>query len=278
MHMPKLIFAGRIMVAIGLIALGILQFFAKDYVVARPPSPEWAADIPGKIAWAYVSGLLLIVSGILIVLRKKAEWAAIFIGVLILISSFLFRHLPAMIGNSFEGILWSINAYKSFVFFGGLLLVAVSFFKEQGNNSNKILTNDSLITIGWIILSFFLILCGAAHFKFADFVPSLIPAYIPFPDFWTYYAGVALIAGGTGLIFKQTRRYAAALSGLMIFLWFLLLHIPRAISTPDVYEEWMGVGESLSFSGILLLLAGLSYSKRKRRSKRKIERESINVH
>lgn len=276
--MPKLIFAGRIMFAIGLIALGILQFFAKDYVVARPPSPEWAAGIPGKMAWAYVSGLLLIVSGFLIVLRKKAEWAAIFIGVLILIFSFLFRHLPAMIGNSFEGILWNINAYKSFVFFGGSLLVAASFFKEGGNNSNKILTNDSLITIGWIILSFFLILCGAAHFKFADFVPSLIPGYIPFPDFWTYYAGVALIAGGMGLIFKQTRRYAAALSGLMIFLWFILLHIPRAISTPDVYEEWMGVGESLSFSGILFLLAGLSYRKRKRRSKRKLERESMNVH
>jgi uncharacterized membrane protein len=277
MLMPKLISAGRNMFALAIIGLGILQFFVNDYVVARPPSPEWAFAIPGKLAWAYLSGCILIVSGLLIILHKKAEWAAIFVGTMILICSFFLRHLPDMIGNSWEGILWNINAYKSFVFFGGALIVAASFFREKDYRLNKTFTNDLLIRIGRIILSFFLVLSGTAHFKFADFVPSLIPDYIPGHTFWTYYSGTALIAAGAGLIFKGTREWASALSGLMIFLWFILLHIPRALSTPGVYDEWMGVCESLAFSGILFLLTGLFHRKRSRRRKIKLEKETMNV-
>ncbi|HMG66532.1 MAG TPA: hypothetical protein VK588_02565, partial [Chitinophagaceae bacterium] len=76
--------------------------------------------------------------------------------------------------------------------------------------------------------------------------------------FWTYFAAVALLAGGTGIIFRQTRQWAATLSGIMILLWFFLLHIPRALAAPHDYGEWMGVCESFTFVGILFVLAGLS--------------------
>jgi len=108
-------------------------------------------------------------------------------------------------------------------------------------------------------LHFFFIISGFAHFKFHDFIiKDFIPAYIPFHAFWTYFCGIALIAGGVGLLIKQTRRWAAALTGLMILLWFFLLHIPRASYAPHDYGEWMGVCESFTFSGILFTLAGLS--------------------
>jgi uncharacterized membrane protein len=47
--------------------------------------------------------------------------------------------------------------------------------------------------------------------------------------FSTYFYGVALIAGGAGLILTMTARMPAALSGLMILLW-VVLHAP----------EWLG--------------------------------------
>jgi uncharacterized membrane protein len=256
--MQKLITPGRIMFALGIIGLGILQFFTKEYVVARPPSPGWSANIPGKTEWAYISGALLIIAGLCIILRKKAEWVSILVGLFILVCSFFLRHLPDMAGDTFWGIVWRINSDKAFVFFGGSLIVAASLFQDQRRNPNQFFTNNVLMTIGWIALSYFLIICGAAHFKFHQFVPSLIPDYIPAHVFWTYFAGVALLAGGVGLIFKPIRTWAAAFSGLMILLWFILLHVPRALATPHVYDEWMGVCESLNFSGILFVLAGLS--------------------
>src|SRR5688572_10042156 len=104
--MSKLITPGRTMFALGIIALGILQFFAQDFVVARPPSPQWAPNIPGKFSWAYISGVILIIAGLAIAVRIKAQLAALFVGIFILIFSFFLRHLPDMIGLDPEGILW----------------------------------------------------------------------------------------------------------------------------------------------------------------------------
>ena len=111
------------------------------------------------------------------------------------------------------------------------------------------------------MLTAFLIGCGILHIQFAGFVKDFIPAYIPFRAFWTYFTAVALLAGGAGLLFGRTRRLSAASSGLMIFLWFILLHIPRVFATPNVGAEWMGLFESLTIAGILYLLAGVTCRK-----------------
>jgi hypothetical protein len=120
--MRKLVTPGRIIFALGIIGLGTLQFFAKDYIVGRPPSPKWSADIPGKIAWAYVSGFFLIVAGLAVIFHKKAGLMAFTVGIMIFLCSFLLRQLPQMFNSSWEGILWSINAYKSLALAGVHLL------------------------------------------------------------------------------------------------------------------------------------------------------------
>jgi uncharacterized membrane protein YphA (DoxX/SURF4 family) len=84
---------------------------------------------------------------------------------------------------------------------------------------------------------------------------NLVPAWIPNHYFWTYFAGVALIAGGLGLVVEKTKRWPALLSGGMIFTWFVILHIPRALAAPHDAMEWSSVCESLAFSGMAFLLA-----------------------
>src|SRR6478735_7092054 len=71
--MTKLIRPGRTLFAIGIISLGILQFFAKDFIVGRPPAATRANNIPGKLAWAYTSGILLIIAGGGILFNMKAK-------------------------------------------------------------------------------------------------------------------------------------------------------------------------------------------------------------
>ena len=262
--MYRLLQPGRIIFGIGIAALGVLQFFVKDFIVARPPSPAWAADIPGKLAWAYVSGALLILSGLAIVFNKKVFTAAIFIAALTFIGSFLSRNIPDMFTvKTAEAILWKVNAYKALAICGGALIVAASAIE---NDRRTLATKNVLITTGCILFSLFLIIACLAHFKFADFVQTLVPEYIGNQYFWTYFAAIALFLGGIGILFRPTRKWAAVLTGVMIFLWFILLHIPRAINIPPhtsvpIYGEWMGVFESFAFSGIFFVLAGLSSSK-----------------
>ena len=249
--MKKLIRPGQIIFATGIIALGVLQFFAKDFIVGRPPVVQWASNIPGKEAWAFVSGILLIIGGLFILLKRNASPAAYFIGIFIFIFSFLCRHLPNLFTvATAQDVIWQINAYKTLALCGGAFIIAGSFHEQ----SNKV-----QLMLNCILLALFFIISGFAHFKFDDFIINdFIPAYIPAHAFWTYFCGIALIAGGVGLLIKQTRKWAAAFTGLMILLWFFLLHIPRASSAPHDYSEWMGVCESFTFSGILFTLAGLS--------------------
>jgi len=249
--MRNLIRPGQIIFATGIIALGVLQFFAKDFIVGRPPDVQWASNIPGKQAWAFASGIILIIGGLFILAKRNATPVAFFIGIFIFIFSFLCRHLPHLFSvTSAQDAIWQINAYKTLALCGGAFIVAGSFQKQW----NKI-----QLTLNCILLASFFIISGFAHFKFHDFIiKGFIPAYIPFHAFWTYFCGIALIAGGVGLLIKQIRRWAALLTGLMILLWFFLLHIPRASYAPHDYSEWMGVCESFTFSGILFTLAGLS--------------------
>lgn len=249
--MKKLIRPGQIIFATGIIALGCLQFFAKDFIVGRPPAVQWANTIPGKQAWAFISGILLVIGGVFIILKRNASTAAFFIGILIFIFSFLCRHLPNLFSvPSAEAVIWQINAYKTLALCGGSFIIAASFHRQY---------TALQLTLSCVLLALFFIISGFAHFKFDDFIINdFIPAYIPLHPFWTYFCGIALIAGGVGILVKQTRKWAAALTGLMILLWFFLLHIPRASHAPNDYSEWMGVCESFTFSGILFTLAGLS--------------------
>jgi uncharacterized membrane protein len=253
--LDKLTGLGRLFFAIGLVAFGIQQFIYGDFVPGR--APEWPPAIPGRLVWAYFSGVILIAAGAAIISGKKARWAAILSGTMIFVWALL-RHLPEVAANPHGGVL--TNTAKSLALFGGAFAVAGSLPREGNSNgvfSGIINSKDGFIYLGRYCLAIFMILSGIQHFIYADFVATLVPAWIPGHYFWTYFAGIALIAGGAGLIFPQTARLAATLTGLMIFLWLVLLHIPRAMAAagPQIRNEWTAVFEALSFSGIAFVLA-----------------------
>lgn len=229
--------------------LGILCIIYRDFIVGRPP--VWPVGIAVNPLLGFVSGSLVILAAISIIINKKTGLAASVIALLILLLS-VFRHLPSFMND------W-VNAYKSLSLFGGSLIIAGSFFLNGSQTTKWLSVNEifkkRLILSGAILISVFFIACGYAHFKWADGVQFLIPDYIPFRLFWTYFAGVCLYAGGIGLLIPRTRNWAALLSGIMIFGWFLLLHIPRFLANTNDPSDQMGLCESFTFVGILFVLA-----------------------
>ena len=251
--MIKLIRPGRMIFALGIIALGVLQFFTRSFIVGRPLLPAWLA---GEV-WAYASGILLIIAGLLVIANKRPGEVAFATGIFILVFSFFCCHLPEMAGKKPAGILWQLNAYKTLALAGGAWIVAASLL-PGGPRSFVFASNRMLVTSGSVFLSLFLLLSAAAHIHFNSFVQQFIPAYIPARAFWSYFTAATLLAGGIGLLIRSLRKWAALLSGIMILLWFFLLHIPRTMANTGDLTEWMGVCESFCFSGILFVLSGLS--------------------
>lgn len=253
-NMDKLIPLGRLFFAIGLAGFGILQFIYGDFVAGR--APAWPDDVPGRLVWAYSSGVLLIAAGVAIALGKKGRLLVLLTGVMIFLWALL-RNLPLAADQLF-GSDWTRTG-KSLAFFAGAFAMAGAFPRERTGGFLGPLFNSTagFLNLGRVCLSLFMILCGIQHFLFEEFVSSLVPVWIPGPYFWTYFAGVALIAGGVGLLIPATTRWAATLSGLMIFLWVIMLHIPRALGGIDPRGEWTSVFEALALSGLAFMLSRL---------------------
>jgi len=241
--MNKLLKIGHNIFAIGMSALGILCFVDKDFIIGRPPA--WSPSFSINPAFAYISGAIVILCGFAISLNKKAAAAAFTIGLMILLLSFS-RRIPQFMND------WA-NAYKALALAGGAFIVAASFLNPAQKKTATFLTGFGLVT-----LSSFFIVCGYAHFKFSGFVNDLIPAFIPFHSFFTYFAAICLFAGGVGILLPFTRKWAAMLSGIMIAGWFLLLHIPRFLADPENVSDRLGVCESFTFVGIFFVLSALS--------------------
>jgi uncharacterized membrane protein len=147
--------------------------------------------------------------------------------------------------------MWT-NPSKLTALWGGAILLAGALSLDRGLPAAR-----KLEPAAPVLLAVFLAICGIQHFVYADFVTTLVPPWLPALRFWTYFTGTALIAGGLGLLVPRTRALAASLSGLMIFLWVFLVHIPRAAADLKNASEMSGVFEALALSGVALLVAKL---------------------
>jgi uncharacterized membrane protein len=251
---------GRSFYGICIATLGIHQLFYADFrTVILPPWPSWRTS-PG--IWAYLAGAALIVAGLAIIFEKKARVVALVLGA-VLLALIVFWHVPYMLfvfpNHLYHLGVWA-DATKALALSGGAFVVAGSFPDETANTGNQpspVRLLERTIPFGRILFSMMIITFGIDHFLYVEQVATLVPAWIPGHIFWAYCAGVALIGLGTAILLKFKLKVAAILLGTMIFLWFVLLHIPRAIADPIVGKgnEVASAADALGFSGIAFVLA-----------------------
>lgn len=231
--------------SISLVAWGIQQCIAGQIVAGRPPA--WPSSLPGEFIVACIVGAWLIINGIAVLLNKKVDVlipTAIFIVIYCVL-----RNLWVVLTEGDIGIHLT-NFGKGITLTGGLLLVSVT--SPRGDRAPRS-TDNIVIRTSVYCIGLFLLVSGIQHFIYSDFVKFLVPSWIPFPMFWTYASGVALALSGLCLIIGIKRQQVAYLAGLMIFSWFIILHIPRALHDSNM-NEWTAVFEALAFSCILVII------------------------
>ena len=234
-----------------LAALGVIHLIAGETVMRL--FQGWPAWLPGRPYWAHVGGALLAILGGMALLRIRARTALTVMGVLIL-GSVLALHLPRAIPAGDFGDAW-LNFFKWLAMAAGTFLFAGTCAASGGTSTLDRLAG--ILAAGAPgFLAAFMIGAAILHVRAAAVIDQYyIPAYIPWHLFWIYFTAGALALGGVGLLVPLTRRLAALLTSVMIFLWCPLLHIPRTFAEPRSPAEWCGVFESLAFAAIAFLLA-----------------------
>ena len=234
---------GRVCYGAGMAGIGI-QHYINGKFVAVILSPS-----PGSQALALFGGIALVALGAAVALGLAARASALVLGTALL-AALVLHNIPAQA----KAVTWPIyvwnNEFKLMTLSSGAFAVAASL--GSGGPEDRLFTNFACYGIALTCATF-----GSEHYMATQFCADLVPAWIPAHMFWAYFGGTALIAAGVGMMLNILARPAAWLLGLMIFIWFLILHIPRAVA--DLHgndgNELTSVFEALSFSGIAFILS-----------------------
>jgi uncharacterized membrane protein len=244
--MQLLIRIGRWFFALALIAFGVQHLLYREFVTRVVLS--WPPTLPGPPLAALVVGAVLVAAGVALLFGWRTREVGAACGVLLL-ASFVFLSLPVARADCRWCGQWT-SALKTLALCGEAWIVAATATASPG-------LRGMMSGAGRICFAAFLVLCGIQHFIWSGFVSSLVPVWMPYKMFWTYFAGIALVAAGIGIVVPRTRRLAGALTGIMIFSWVFMIHLPRAIHYLGQQKgnETTALFEAIAFSGMAFIIA-----------------------
>jgi uncharacterized membrane protein YphA (DoxX/SURF4 family) len=145
-------------------------------------------------------------------------------------------------------VIWSYSA-----FFLVLALGLISIFVR--GDWQKARGFDKLILFGPLFYAAPIAAFGTEHFTVTEAIASIIPAWIPWHQFWAYFVGACLLAAALALVTRIQARLAALLLGLTFFLFVALMHFPNWLQDPHNRFALTVALRELSFSGGALALA-----------------------
>jgi uncharacterized membrane protein len=97
---------------------------------------------------------------------------------------------------------------------------------------------------------------GALHLFGLQFILPIVPRYMPWPMFWVYFIGCALIAASLSIATRMAVRWSGLLFGIMMFLFVVMIHFPGALASHYNRIIWTVVFREMSFGGAAWILAG----------------------
>jgi uncharacterized membrane protein len=247
-----LLAAGRIFFGICIAGIGVFHFI---YPGIRPIIIPNLTNIPSGLYWiVYLTGLLLIITGLLIVIGKKFHALSLIMGVVFL-ALFLFVHLPVFLSAGPQNTdLW-IKLNKVLALSGGFFLISAINAPRPGNRILIFLYKWA--PIGIYLFAIMLYNFSVGHILSMNGISTLVPKYIPFPKFWTFMGGVALMGSAISIFTGYKTEVIALLLAAVLFIWLLSLHLYYAVRFPQWKEgeNFMGVITCLAFCGIALIIS-----------------------
>jgi uncharacterized membrane protein YphA (DoxX/SURF4 family) len=226
--------------AAGALLLGAVGIWFGDFAMQWQGVPKWIPAMP----FAYVSGLILVVGGGLILARREKPGAAVlasFFGLWVV----AFHLWPTL--RNFHSIgAWNAPAESGFLAMGGLALFASSLADPL---------RATALRLARILAGACAMVSGSAHFNYIEFTATFVPAWIPPTQlFWAWATGFGHLLAGFALVSDTCARLAATCLAGMMGSFALLLHLPRVIATPGAHAEWIMLGMSSALAGAAWLI------------------------
>jgi uncharacterized membrane protein len=247
--MNGLVGTGRFFFAMAMVVFGIQTLAYTGVLAGLELVPEW---VPAHMFWAYLTGIVLIAGGLGIAIENSA-WAAALLTTLFALC-LLLLHAPR-IPSLLHDLVERTRAFETLAVCGGVLVLTGILAREDAALQGWNTAAGYAIETGRWLFAISLAIFGLDHFQAARSVAALIWTWIPWHFFWAYFTGVCFVAAAVCIITRQLARPAVTLVGVMFFLWFVILHLPRVAAHMSAKEEWNSAFVALALSGSAFLTA-----------------------
>ncbi|MCM3873679.1 MAG: YjgN family protein [Pyrinomonadaceae bacterium] len=127
------------------------------------------------------------------------------------------------------------------IFIIGLIKILGELRQEHGV--------DKIMPVGRLFFAIPLAVFGSEHFTFTANVAALVPRWIPAHTFWVYLVGVAFFAAALSIAVLFQARLAAALVGMTMLIFVLVMDLPAVVANPGNRFFWALALRQLAFSG-----------------------------
>jgi hypothetical protein len=115
---------------------------------------------------------------------------------------------------------------------------------------------DKIVALSNLCFAVPLAIFGALHLSDAKSIMPMVPSYMPWHLFWTYFFGCALLAASLSIATKIQVPWSGLLFGIAMFLFVAMLIIPGVVAHPRDRFAWTFVFRESSFGGGGWILAG----------------------
>jgi uncharacterized membrane protein len=115
---------------------------------------------------------------------------------------------------------------------------------------------DSLTkTGGRLIFGIPFLVFGIMHFVFGSGMNGLVPGFLPFPLFWVYFTGLALVAASISFMINKYVYHAGLGLALFLIVTALLVHLPMVLSG-NMQPNFSAMLKDIMLAGGALYFAG----------------------
>ena len=115
---------------------------------------------------------------------------------------------------------------------------------------------DKIVALSNLCFAAPLAVFGALHLAAAESLMTMVPSYMPWPLFWAYFFGFALLAASLSIATKIQVRWSGLLFGIAMFSFVAMLDIPGSLATPRDRFGWTLTLREMLFGGGGWILAG----------------------
>ncbi len=236
------------------IAFGIIQLATGHFNQGLLPVPP---ALPAINFWLYLTAVILLVTGTGILYKPWRYPSAIILGIFYCIL-FLAIHLLPLLGNPYNPNIWTAAVEVLSLSCGAFFIAAIEGRQQMHSTNTKRKMPRWIIRAAKYAFSFSLLVFAFLHFKYASFIATLIPSWVPAKLFLALFIGAGFAAAAVSIIINKLAWLSMNVLGCMFLVWVLILHLPRTFAKMQEEPEWTSLFVAMAFSGMSFALGLLA--------------------